>query len=257
MKSTHCLTFVVLLLISATLNAYEFDVRSPARETRWSESQGDWLEYTEVSDADVTGEHRVTMSVKPEECRFYLTYDDEGRDHEALLEQARLIGGQLSEALADVEQAKVEILPLDYSPGRSWHGFFVGEKPEISVTFRVTITLATEGNTAFWENAEAVARVLQRITGLKNEAEWGKKLTVGRVAYAVESLEPTKAVLHTKVEEEVKTLRESLFAANGNSRSGVFCKIEYGNPSSSRVTLEEVEVVLPYSVEIVLRDQED
>jgi len=257
MKSTLCFTAIVLLLMCATVSAYEFEVSSVPLEAEESVARSASWDYRGVFEPRGTGTHQVSATVKPEECRFYLTYDDEGRDQEALLQQVKTVSERLAGALAGIEQAKVEILPLDYSPGRSWHGLFVGEKAEISTTFRVTIVLATEGDAAFWENADAVARVLQRVAELRNEADWGKKLTVGRVAYAVESLEPTKAALYDKVEEEVKALRESMAAANGNSKSGVFCKIEYGNPATSRVTLEEVEIVLPYNVEIVLRDEAD
>jgi hypothetical protein len=241
----------------ATVSAYEFELATPSAGSGWSMSEKAVRNYTVASDVRGPGDHQVSTIVRPEECRFYLTYDDEGRDHGVLLQQARMVSGKLSEALEEVEQAKVEILPLDYSPGRAWHGLFAGEKAEISVTFRVTVTLAKEGDSAFWGNASAVSRALQRVAEVRNDADWGKKLTVGRVAYAVESLEPTKAALYDKVEEEVKAIRESLFAANGNSKSGVFCKIEYGNPSTSMVTLEEVEVVLPYRVETALRNQED
>jgi hypothetical protein len=257
MKSIFYFATIVLPLVCVTVSAYEFEVSGSPMEAERVLSRSSSWDYREMVEPWGSGSHQVRATVKPEECRFYLTYDDEGRDHEALLQQAKIVSERLRGALAGIEQAKVEILPLDYSPGKSWHGLFVGEKAEISVTLRVTVELATDGDDRFWGNADAVARVLQRIAEVRNDADWGKKLSVGRVAYAVESLEPTKAILYGKVEEEVKALRESLSAANGNSRSGVFCKIEYGNPSTSRVTLEEVEVVLPYSVEIVLRDQEE
>jgi len=258
MKTTLSLTAIVLLVVCTTAGAYEFELRTASSESDWAFYGGGAYSADRHEPARPT-EHKVATTVKPEECRFYLTYNDDGRDAADLLQGAKAVAGHLEKALAGVEQAKVEILPVDYSPERSWRGIFVGEKAEISVSFRVTIKLALEGEDRFWQNADLVARVLGKIAEAKKDADWGRNLSEGRVAYAVESLEPTKAVLYGKAEEEVKALRESLFAANGafTGKSDILYKIYYGNPSTSRVTLEEVEVVLPYSVEIALKDQTD
>jgi len=256
MKPTMLHATVVFLLASVAAGAYEFEAASVSPESSWS-LYGASARSADRHPVVPTGEHQVKATVKPEECRFYLTYEDDGRDHVELLRQAKIVGGELEKALADLKQAKVEIVPLNYSPEKSWRGLFVGEKAVIGVSFRVTIQLAVEGDDAFWGNAEVVARVLQKISEARKNPEWGKKLSQGRVTYAVESLEPTKAVLYTRIEEEVRALRKSLDAANAQSLGGeeVFCDVEYGNPATSRVTLEEVEVVLPYSVEFVLRKQ--
>jgi hypothetical protein len=254
MKLTVLPIATVLLLISATAAGYEFEVSSMRTEAAWSSYEMRNLAKPPAW-AVPTGMRQVEETVKPEECRFYLTYEDEGREHVPLLEQAKLVNEQLRKALADIEQAKVEIEPFNYSPEKSWRGLFVGEKTDISLTFRVTIKLAVEGEDAFWENAELVAEALERIAGAREEGNWGRKLKEGRVAYAVESIEPTKRLLYGKIEEEVKAMRKSLGAANERDTSDIFCVVEYGIPSASSVTLEEVKVALPYRVEFKLERQ--
>jgi len=252
MKSAFHLTALVLLIVSTTAAAYEFQAQFVSSQRGWSFPGGAAV-AAEGEAVTPSGVHRVTTTLKPEECRFYFRYEDEGQNHISLLENARTIGDQLADALSGIEGAKVESVPVNYGPEKSWYGIFYGDKTELGVSFRVTIELAPEGENRFWQNSETIARVLEGIRRVKAEGGWGRKLTPGYVLYYIESIEPTKAVLYSKVEEEVQALRKSVAEANGIDGSEILCRIEYGDPQPSRISLEEVEVMLPYRVDILLK----
>lgn len=252
LTTVHVAAFI--LLTSASAAAYEFEAESAGEDADWSSHRIMPLALP-PSGALQTGMHQVKATVKPEECRLYLTYEDEGRDHMPLFQQAKLVREHLTQAFADIEDANVTIEPVNYSPEKSWRGLFRSQKAEICVTFRVTIKLATEDANTFWDNAELVAEVLERIAEAREQGDWGRKLKEGRVTYAVESIEPTKRSLLAMLEGEVQTMRKSVSVANEVDASDVFCDIEYGNTSSSSATLQEIEVVLPYRVDFALKRQ--
>jgi hypothetical protein len=83
---------------------------------------------------------------------------------------------------------------------------------------------------------------------VRKESKLGRKLTKGKLRYAVKSIEPVKKLLLDKVEKEVATLRASHARMNKLEEADVFCDVQFGEIRAERQSLEKVTVALPYSV---------
>lgn len=241
---------IVVLSISSMAAEYEF-YAAGSDVAEWSKY--DALGYVGYA-AQAASSHRVTTTVKPEECRLYLTYEDEGVGHLTLLEEAKRVKQQLEQNFEDIEQGKVRIEAANYSPEKSLGGMFRKDRDEMSLVFRITMTLNTEDPDGFWANAELVARVLDRVSQARKDGRWGKKLREGRVTYAVQSIEPTKRALLKLVHQEAQEMKDAFAAVNALNAADVYCSIGYGEICSMSPTLEAVEVILPYRVEFELKE---
>ncbi len=252
MNSQRIVALMIIVLASPIAMAYEFSAGSGG-VAEWS-TYGTSAYERSAAGGTGSAHRRVSTTVKPEECRLYLTYADEGVGHQALLEGAKEVGQHLEETLADLGRERVKIESANYSPEKSLGGMFRKERDEIGVVFRITIMLNTEDKNAFWDNAQLVASVLDKVGQVKIDGRWGKKLREGRVAYAVQSIGSTRRSLLAMVNEEVEAMKDSFAAANEVNTSDVLCAIDYGVIYSESPTLEAVEVFLPYGVNLELKE---
>jgi len=253
MKLKSVAVLIVVLSISSMAAEYEFYAAN-SDVAEWSKYDAlGALGYVGYA-AEAASSHRVTTTVKPEECRLYLRYEDEGVGHLALLGDAKAVQKYLEEAFKDIGQDRVKIETVNYSPEKSLGGMFRKDRDEIDVLFRITIILNTKGEDGFWDNAELVAKVLDRVSQVKKDGRWGKKLREGRVGYAVQSIAPTRASLLEMVNREVQEMKDAFAAVNALNAADVYCSIDYGEIHSMSPTLEAVEVILPYRVEFELKE---
>ena len=240
-----------LLLFASVATAYEFEASGGV--------VAEWESYGATSGVESwhTGgrdyPYRVTTMVKPDECRLYLTFEDDGRGHQELLQQAKAARDHLGKILGNIGEGATWIEAVNYSPEKSFGGFFSKEKDEIRVGIRVTIRLEAQKEDRFWQNAELVATVLDGISEVKKDGKWGKKLKEGRVAYAVHNIDVTKILLLEQVNEEVKDKRRVYALINGVDASDVICDVEYGDLVTEFQTLQGVKVILPYRVDFRLK----
>ncbi len=239
--------------------SYEFGRFSGYTETGYSKLKSmskfsrNFRSYKSEYSSNVV--HQVKLKIRPEECRFYLSYNDEGKGHTKLLKEALEARDHLEKAFNDIDRERVRLETYNYNPEKSMGGIFRSEREEINMVFRVVVKLDTKGEERFWNNAQLVAEVLDKITEIRKDHKYKKKINSGQVLYAVKSIEPIQKKLLEIVNQEVNQRKEAFARANKVSTDQLISRIQYDTLRSYKQALNEIEVAMPYKVFFEIKEE--
>lgn len=192
------------------------------------------------------------IDIVPEECRFYLSYQDGGKNNSELLGEAEKLKNNILEAMKSVDPENIAVEMAFYNPEQYLGSFFKSQKEEINLQFRITVKLGKD----FWENSKKIAKVLDVINDVKKDQQPGKKLTQGDVRYAVKKVEPFAEELLKKTEEKIKEFKKNIVEINKSSENDLFFNVTYSEIYVEEQTLEKVTLVLPYNFTYKLKEEE-
>ena len=249
MLKKYLIIIICCLFYVWNASAYEF-LAEESTSANWS-TYGD-RSYGKYNSGQ--GNFQVSSRIRPDECRFYLTYENEGESNLKLLETAKEIDEYLKKIFNEWKKDKVKIETVNYGPEKSFGSIFRKEKNQVSVIFRITIKLDTDGETSFWDNSKLVAEVLDKVNKVKKDNYWGDKIKAGQITYSVNNIDKTRKELLHKISEEVREHKKAYSEINSVGVAQVLCDIDYGNLIPGTPTLQGIDIIMPYNVDYKLKE---